>query len=87
MDDRDERIRHVFVLTLWVEGLAVGGGGAVWRGHIAHPLSGEEAGVVGLRDVAAFVARFMETPDDRPGLPSPARRWPGRRRSRPEGWR
>ena len=87
MDDGGERIRHVFVLTLWVESMATVRGGATWRGRIGNALTGEETGVASLRDIAAFVARYLESADDQSMMSASTRRRFGRRRSRPDGWR
>ena len=60
MMDLRPRVRHVFVLTLWIETDVRTGEPLDWRGYITHPLTDERCAVRNLRDIGEFLDRVFQ---------------------------
>jgi len=64
MMDLRPRVRHVFVLTLWIETDGRTNEPLEWRGHITDPLTDERRAVRNLRDIGEFLDHVFEEPLD-----------------------
>lgn len=69
---------HSFIVRLWREETDEAAGPTVWRGHITHVPSGTRRYLTDLRDIAAFIAPYLEAEEARPEWWR--RWWPAKRR-------
>jgi hypothetical protein len=60
MVDLRPRVRHVFVLTLWIETDGQTGELSGWRGHITDSLTNERRPVRSLIDIGAFLDHVFQ---------------------------
>jgi hypothetical protein len=66
-----DEVRHPtrsFVLRIWIEEPATGGGRARWRGHITHVQSGERRSIDSFAGILRYLVAHLAAVGVRPGL-------------------